>query len=329
MIKILVFKDKKLEFLDSSSQIPELLKDPDAMVWIDIEEGGQEEIDVLKNYFQFHPLAIEDCIHESLHPKIDNFGEYLFMEMHAVNPSSHAGEVLLSEINFFLGRNYLASYHMTPVKGLEKNMQKCMNLPEQTIGRGVDFLLYLLLDGIIDEYLVTLESLDDRIIQVEDEIFKKTPVEPLNNIFNLKKEILPIRRIVRPHRDILNFLSRDESPVINKKNQIYFRDVYDHLFRIYELIENYRELINGAMEIYLSVISNRMTAASNKMNEIMKTLTIVATIMMPLTVVVGLYGMNFKYMPEIEWKHGYPFVLGLMAVITLLMLLFMKKRKWL
>lgn len=329
MIKILGFKDKKIEVLDSPALLPEFLKSPDTMIWIDLEEVGQEEIDTLKNYFQFHPLAIEDCIHESLHPKLDNFGEYIFMEMHAVNPSSHAGEVSLTEINFFLGRNYLVTYHMTPVKELEKNMQKCMDLPEQMIGKGVDFMLYLLLDTVIDEYLSALEALDDRIIQVEDEIFKKTPRDPLSDIFNLKKEILQIRRIVGPQRDILNFLSREESAVISKKNQIYFRDVYDHLFRIYELVENYRELINGSLEVYLSVVSNRMTSASNKMNEIMKTLTIVATIMMPLTVLVGIYGMNFKHMPELEWKYGYPFVFGLMGAISILMLWFMKKRKWL
>lgn len=329
MIKILAFKDKKIEVLSSATSIPELLKTPDTMIWVDIEGSGNKEIDILKNYFQFHPLAIEDCVHESLHPKMDNFGEYIFLETHTINPTEVTGEVLFWEVNIFLGSNYLVTYHNKPIKSLEKNIEKCTQIPDQMIGRGVDFLLYLLLDKIVDEYLVILESLDDRIIQVEDEIFEKTHTDPLNNIFNLKKEVLQIRRIIGPQREIVNFLSRGDSSVIHKRNQIYFRDVYDHLFRIYEIIENYRELISGALEIYLTVISNRMTSASNRMNEIMKTLTIVATVMMPLTVIVGLYGMNFKYMPELEWKYGYFFVLGLMAVITILMLWFMKKKKWL
>ncbi|PJB28805.1 magnesium and cobalt transport protein CorA, partial [Candidatus Desantisbacteria bacterium CG_4_9_14_3_um_filter_50_7] len=141
--------------------------------------------------------------------------------------------------------------------------------------------------------------------------------------------LLYMRRIIGPQRDILNFLSREPVPAINKKSQIYYRDVYDHLFRIYELLETYRDLVSGSLEIYLSTASNRMAAASNKMNEVIKTLTIVATVMMPLTVIVGLYGMNFKYMPELEWKYGYFFALGIMAFVAIITLWFIKKKHWL
>ncbi len=242
MIRVLFYRDKKLEQADSR-MIPELLKTPDTIVWVDMEGGGQEEVDVLKNYFQFHPLAIEDCIHESLHSKLDNFGEYIFLEIHAVNHGSAIGELYLSELDIFIGQNYLVSYHPKSIKSLEASMEKCKEFPDQVIGKGPDFLLYTILDNVVDKHLLALEEFDERIEQVEDEIFQEPGQNPLPDILNLKKELLQMRRIIGPQRDILNFLSRENLPVINKKNQIYFRDVYDHLFRIYDMIEVYKNLV--------------------------------------------------------------------------------------
>ncbi|OIN99420.1 magnesium and cobalt transport protein CorA [Candidatus Desantisbacteria bacterium CG_4_10_14_0_8_um_filter_48_22] len=329
MTRIIAFKDRKCEIIDDPGKIPELLKSSAAVLWVDLEGGGENEIGVLRTIFQFHALAIEDCMHDSFHPKLDNFGDYIFLETQAIEKCAQSPEISAAEVSIFLGTNYLVSFHNKPVKSLESVWDKCLNPPWQIMEKGPDFLLYTVLDRIVDDYLCALEGLDDKIEEVEEEIFKELKEDQMGRILGLKKELLYMRRIIGPQRDILNFLSREPVPAINKKSQIYYRDVYDHLFRIYELLETYRDLVSGSLEIYLSTASNRMAAASNKMNEVIKTLTIVATVMMPLTVIVGLYGMNFKYMPELEWKYGYFFALGIMAFVAIITLWFIKKKHWL
>ncbi|HEY5599166.1 MAG TPA: magnesium/cobalt transporter CorA, partial [Candidatus Manganitrophaceae bacterium] len=268
----------------------------------------------------FHPLAIEDCVTETLLPKIDDFGDYIFLVLHGSRVSEERG-FSTAEINFFLGPHYLVSYHDQPSRSVNRTKERLLkNAPSMT--KGVDFLLHEILDGMVDNYFPVLDQFDDAVDGIEEEVFSHPDQETLNKIFTLKKEVMHLRRVTGPQREILNRLSRDNFSVISPKAAIYYRDVYDHLVRISDLSESYRDLITGALEAYLSVVSNRL-------NEIMKILTIFTATFMPLTLITGIYGMNIESIPGLRSEDAFWGVLGGMAIITAAMFLFFRKKKWL
>ena len=301
-------------------ELRELLKDKDKCIWVDMEQATEEEVAILSDVFNFHPLAIEDCTNVSHYPKIDNFEEYLFMVIHAVNFTSHEEELSTKELNVFLGDNYVVTYHARPIKSVIQTKRKCIENPAGRMGKGADFLAYSIIDAVADNFIPTLNAMDHKIDEVEDEIFVDAP-NVLSKIISLRNDILYLRKVIRPQRNMFNQLSKGIFPCIDKENLIYFRDIYDQLFRITEQSEGYRDMIKGILDTHLSL-------NSNKMNEIMKTLTIVSTIMLPLTLITGVYGMNFSYMPELQSRWGYFSVLGGMFLISLSLITFMKKRKW-
>ena len=312
-------KEEGYRHFENPEVLPGLLANKRDLIWVDLEMPSEQESAILSRYFNFHPLAIEDCILETLLPKVDDFGEYIFLVLHGSRISDEGFSTV--ETNFFLGPNYLVTYHDEPSRSINKTKERCLkNSP--SITRGVDFLLHEILDTMIDNYFPVLDYLDKSVDQVEEQVFKEPGKEILNKIFNLKKEVMHLRRVTGPQREILNRLSRDPFSVISPKAAIYFRDVYDHLARIADLSESYRDLIAGAMEAYLSVVSNRL-------NEIMKVLTIFTATLMPLTVITGIYGMNFENMPELRTRYGYFATLGVMVFISAGMLLYFRKKKWL
>lgn len=321
MISMLVYSEEEgHRSFDDPSLLPSLLSEKKNRIWVDFEGPSPQAAEILSSVFHFHPLAIEDCISETPLPKIDDYGEYIFLVLHGSRPMTDHTFVT-AEMNFFLGPRYLVSYHDEPSRSINKAKERCVR-EGPSITRGVDFLLHEILDAMVDNYFPVLDQFDARIDRIEEEVFARPDRETLNKIFSLKKEVMHLRRVASPQREILNRLSRDPFPVISSKAAVYFRDVYDHLARISDLAESYRDLVTSALDAYLSVVSNRL-------NEIMKLLTVFTATLMPLTVITGIYGMNFQNMPELHSRYGYFFILGVMALTSVGMLFFFRKKKWL
>lgn len=308
----------------SPEQVQDALKIPENLVWVSLENPTQEEaLAVLRDQFHFHMLAIEDCLNEGYQtPKVDDFGGYIFIIVHAIHCSDDYSQVDTMELNFFLGENYLVTVHnnavMPPVAALWARLEK----DERITQNGSDFLCHRLMDLIVDDYLPVLDKLDDEIELLEDQLLEKPQAKILQRILSLKHTLISLRRIMSPQREVMNRLSRDEYPMIDQHSRIYFRDIYDHMVRFQDLIESLRDIVAGAMDIYLNSTSLRL-------NEIMKALTIVSTIFLPLSFVAGMYGMNFLRMtPQWDWPHGFLLFWGICFGIAGGMLIFFKKRGW-
>ncbi|HUK57043.1 MAG TPA: magnesium/cobalt transporter CorA [Nitrospiria bacterium] len=321
MIQIFAFsKQNGLRRIPEAESLPGLLKDDAESVWVDLESPTEEETLILSSVFNFHPLAIEDCVAESHLPKLDDFGDYLFLVLHGARSGDVPGTFKAVELNFFLGKRFLVTYHQQLSRSIIRTKERCLK-NSLTMSRGMDFLLYEILDSAVDNYFPILDDFDEVLDELEREVTASPGKETLNRIFTLKRDGMSLRRVTSPQREILNRLSRDPFSVVNKRTAIYFRDVYDHLVRINDLAESYKDLTTGLLEAYISMVSNRL-------NEIVKVLTALTVVFMPLTVITGIYGMNFKNMPELEWRYGYPATIGTMVGIVVMMLWFFRRKKW-
>jgi len=321
MIEIFSYsKQNGLRRITDTGSLPSLLKDETESVWVDLEAPTEEETQILSSVFNFHPLAIEDCVGESHLPKLDDFGDYLFLVLHGARSGEAQGTFKTVELNFFLGKRYLVTYHQPLSRSINRTKERCLK-NSLTISRGMDFLLYEILDGTVDNYFPILDDFDEVLDELEREVTASPTKETLNRIFTLKRDGMALRRVTSPQREILNRLSRDPFTVVNKRTAIYFRDVYDHLVRINDLAESYKDLSTGLLEAYISMVSNRL-------NEVVKILTALTVVFMPLTVITGIYGMNFKNMPELDWKYGYYTTIGVMVAIVVVMLGFFRWKKW-
>ncbi|MEK6684666.1 MAG: magnesium/cobalt transporter CorA [Nitrospirota bacterium] len=321
MIEIFTFsKENGLRRTTDIGALPDLLKEETESVWVDLESPTEEESQILTSLFNFHPLAIEDCIAESQLPKLDDFGDYLFLVLHGARRGDVSGTFKTVELNFFLGKRYLVTYHQQLSRSINRTKERCLK-NSLAMSRGMDFLLHEILDGTVDNYFPILDDFDEVVNELEHEVVHNPNKDILNRIFSLKRDGMHLRRVTSPQREILNRLSRDPFAVINKRTAIYFRDVYDHLVRISDLAESYKDLTTGLLEAHLSVVSNRL-------NEILKVLTMFTVVMMPLTVITGIYGMNFTHIPELHWPYGYPMAIGLMVVVVLVILGFFRWKKW-
>lgn len=321
MFWLFALTEKKGSFQSTDpGLLPDLLKDKHAVLWVDLESPTPGEIELLSQAFGFHPLAIEDCLAETHLPKVDDFGDYIFLILHGIKQSGKPGLFTTAQLNFFLSKNYLVTFHRQASRSIQSAKERCSK-EAFSLSKGLDLLLHAILDRMVDNYFPILDDFDLLIEQIEDEVFKRATQKTLSKIFTLKRCLMQLRRIVGPQREVLIRLSRDEFPVITKQAHVYFRDVYDHLVRIWDLSESYRDLMSSALEAYLSVISNRL-------NEIVKLLTVFTAILMPLTVITGIYGMNFEDIPELKWRYGYFMVLGVMAGISTGLLYLFKRKKW-
>jgi len=301
-------------------ELKKVLKSRDKIVWIDLEQATVEDNAILTDVFNFHPLAIEDCVNITHYPKVDIYDDYLFMIMHAFDFASREKEIATLELNIFFGKNFVVTYHARPIKSVIQTKERCLKNPEDLLGKGTDILVYSLLDSLVDNFIPFLNTLDHRIDELEEEIFENSN-EVLSEIITIRNDIINIRKIIRPQRNTVHQLTRGSVPFIHKDNLIYFRDIYDQLFRISEQSDGFRDMVSGVLDTYLSF-------TSNKMNQIMKTLTIMMTIMLPLTLITGVYGMNFKYMPELDSPYGYFIIIGFMFVIAVTLFFYMKQKKW-
>jgi magnesium transporter len=290
-------------------------------LWLDLEAPTQQEAEVLSQVFNFHPLAIEDCWHEPQAPKLDDYGDYLFIVVHGVRYDASADDFTTHELNIFLGSNYLVTFHAFHSRSIEAT-QQTIRRNASVMGRGMDFLLHQVLDRVVDNYFPKLEILEDKIETLERLVFTDPGSRVLTTIFEVRRHVIHLKRLVSQEREVLITLSQGEYPFVSQKAQIYFKDIYDHLFRIVDIGDNHMETLNIILQAYLSMISN-------KLNNTMRVLTVIATLMLPLTVITGVYGMNFEYMPELKSPYGYPAVLLFMLLVAGAMLYYFRRQNWL
>lgn len=271
----------------SLQQLTQALQDEQGLVWVDFVGEPVEACEpILRDVFGFHPLAIDDALRETHIPKLDDWSSYLYIAMYAVE-FVQVGQPQLQAfaLDAFLGGNYLVTHHDHPIQAVDRIWERCQRDERQVVA-GPDHLFYALSDEVISAYLRTMESIDQAIDQLEDAVLADPRAETLQRVLDMKGGLLHMRRLVGPQREVFNKLARDEYAMIDPLDRIYFRDVYDHLVRLHDINESMRDQVSGALEIYLSVINNRM-------NEIMKTLTIITTLFMPISFVTGFFGMNF------------------------------------
>ncbi len=291
------------------------------VTWIDV--SGLHDISLINRIseaFSIHPLVREDIVHLSQRPKIVEFDPYIFLVLRMFYFENQS--VVEEQISMVLGENYVITFQEKPGDIFDPIRERIRSGKFRITKTRSDYLAYSLIDAIVDNYFVILEELGDRVELIEDDLLTDPSREILNRIHNVKREMLSLRRSVWPLREVINRLDRTESPLIKRTTKIYVRDVYDHTIHVLDIIENYRDILSGMLDTYLSSLSNRM-------NETMKVLTIIGTIFIPLTFIAGVYGMNFKYMPELKWHYGYFMIWGVMIVITVVMVMFFKKKKWL
>ena len=306
----------------SAAQLPELLKEEHAIVWIDMPEPTRADEQVLLDVFHFHPLTVEDC-HENRHyPKVEEFPDYLYLIVHGVRADTSPDHFNTIELDAFLGHNYVITYHHDEFRSID-NVKQLLRTSPIACQRGAAFLLHQILDQIVDYYSPVLDDFDERIDQLESDIFslRRPNNSILEEIMDLKRGVLRLRRISAKQREVILRMSRGEFPLIDQQVLPFYRDVHDHIVRVTDLAESYRDLISGALDAYLSVVSNRL-------NEVMKVLTIFSAVMLPLTFIAGVYGMNFDNMPELHSRFGYYAVWVFMTVVAVSMLLVFWKSGW-
>lgn len=293
----------------------------DGMVlWTDIESPDDKEIDLLRTHFDFHPLSIEDCIKMQQRPKFDDYGQYFFVVMHSVEDHGFKTGLKVKELAIFVGHGYIVTFHHENINSVSLVRDKIKQTPE-LMARGVDYILYLIVDSVVDEYFPMTDHIDEQFSIIENKMFGNYKGYDLKELFNLKRTLVHMRKILTPQREMVNALIRYEGIYIKDENRLFYFDVYDHIMRLFDFLDTYRELISGSQELYLTIVSN-------KMNEIMKTLTIIATIILPLTLITGIYGMNFRYMPELNWRYGYLWVMMLMILTTGGFIYYFRKKNW-
>ncbi len=294
------------------------------MLWVDLEAQTPETDALLAETFNLHPLVIEDIWGERSLPKIEDFDDYLYVLVHGVKEGTKPHEIRLVEMDIVFGKTFVLTYHHGSRSVV--SVQEDLTRAPKMLAKGPVWVVHALLDHLVDHYLPIIDGFDVAIDTLEDDVIahagtpRGAPV--MAKIFSLRKALQAIRRVSMYQREILLRLSRAEFDEIPPEAVPFFRDVFDHFARVTNLTESYRELVAGAFEAYLSVQSNRM-------NEVMKTLTLMSTVMMPLTFIAGVYGMNFKYMPELEWRYGYFYALALMAVVAAGIIVFFRRKRWL
>lgn len=303
------------------ASLPALLGEG-ARLWIDTDEGDARMTEVLTNTLGLHPLAVEDILQDRPAPKIEDYGEYLYVVAHGVHRDHDDTENLCTiEIDMVLTKQWVLTHRTRPMRSTEAVESELARNP-RLLDRGPAFIAHAILDHLVDHYTPLIDAFEEDISAVELEVIDNPQTPVLERIFRMKRSLQRLRRVAVYQRELLLRLSRGQFDVIPEKALPFYRDVYDHFARVSDLTDSYREQLTGALDAYLSVVSNRM-------NEVMKALTLVATIMLPLTFIAGIYGMNFEHMPELKWRYGYAFALGLMAAVAVGMVGWFRHKGWL
>lgn len=347
MRTLTVCRDRSFSSDIHPSAISEVLRSPGNVVWLDIEAPGDEDIRLLREEFGFHPLAIEDATRAHERPKVDAYehavlqhplapddegepppahGEppgrqaYYFVVFYEAEFDTAQDHVCTEAINMFVGRNYLVTVHQGPTHTIQATLAR-WKAPDSPLGSTVGALVHSFLDAIVDDYFPLMDHVAERVEELEDTIFERYNEAAIQSIFGLKKDLLAMRRIVAPERDVLNVLLRRELPIFQPADVAYLQDVYDHIVRVTDNIDTYRDLVSSALDSYLSLQSNHL-------NQIVKVLTIASIILMAASLVTGFYGMNFSNMPELRWGIGSLWALALIVVITGGLATYFKRKDW-
>jgi magnesium transporter len=298
-------------------------KDKPTVTWINID--GLQEVGIVEKigvHFGIHSLIMEDILHTGQRPKAEDLGDYLFIVLKMIYHDENEDEIMGEQVSLILGQNYVISFQEREGDVFNHIRERIRNGKGRIRKAGADYLTYALLDAIVDQYFLVLEKFGEKIESLEEELVTNPTPETVQLIHKLKRDLIFLRRSVWPLREVINALERGEFPLITKPTGIYLRDVYDHTIQVIDTIETFRDMVSGMLDIYLSSVSNRM-------NEVMKVLTIIATIFIPLTFIAGIYGMNFKFMPELEWHWGYPTALIVMLVVVGFMVMYFRRKRWL
>ena len=307
-------------------ELPEIVQSGEGLLWVDFENTPPESDEpIMRQAFGFHPLAIDDALQETHIPKLDDWETYLYIVLNAVRiVPDDPGEIDLLELDVFLGKNYLVTHHDQQITAID-DAWIAVQRDERFLKNGADRVLYRLIDELINHYMPIVEHLDLAIDQAEERIFESASPETLEQIFSLKRTVLQLRRTIGPQREVLNKLARDEYAVVDRRTRVYFRDIYDHLVRMQDLTESIRDLVSSVLDTYLSVVNNRM-------NDIMKTLTVITTLFMPIAFIASFFGMNFftPVYPLDVWtgKAAYVIVISITVLTPVVMFTWIRRRGW-
>ena len=292
------------------------------VTWLDIDGINQKDIlEQVGARIDLHPLVIEDIHTLTQRPKMEDYEDYLYIILKMISWNEAQKEVQIEQVSLILGKDYVVSFKEDPGDIFDPVRMRLREGKGRIRKQGADYLAYSLLDQVVDNYFTVLENLGEQIAFLEEDLIRNPDKSTLQSIHHLKGELIYLRKSVWPLREAINSLERIESPLLGPETLVYLRDVYDHTIQVIDTIETYRDMVSGMLDIYLSSVSNRM-------NEVMKVLTIIATIFIPLTFIVGVYGMNFRYMPELQWPAGYFLVWGVMISIVIGMVMYFKRKGW-
>ena len=310
----------------SPQEFPRLIRNKQGLLWVDfIAEPPESALPILES-FKFHHLAIDDALQETHAPKIDDWGNYLYIVLNYMHllKNTDPWDTEIDELDIFLGSNYVITHHDNPVASIDETWDMCQRDPRYAKD-GPDHLLYKIIDATVMNYMPIIEKIDEEIDFIEDQVFDSPSSQTLARLFTLKRVLLAMRRILLPQREVLNKMARDDYQVIDEKDRIFYRDIYDHLVRLHDVNESLRDLVGGAMDTYLSVVNNRL-------NDVMKTLTLITTLFMPISFITGFFGMNF-FEPVaglVGWtsRQVFTLTLSVMIGVPIIMYSWMRRQTW-
>ena len=313
------FEEKELKAIEESFSY----KDKPSITWINID--GLHDVEIIAkigNEFNFHPLIMEDILHTNQRPKMNDLDNYLFIVLRMLYYDHVENEIISEQLSLILWNNMVISFQESAGDIFEPVKERIRKDKSRIRKMGPDFLLYALIDAVVDNYLIVLENINDRVEELEEELISRPVPRTLESIHNFKRELIFLKKSLWPLRDLIGTLAGGETDLIQEKTNVFFKDVHDHTIHMIDTVESYRDLVSGMMEVFLTGVSNRM-------NEVMKMLTIIATIFIPLTFIVGVYGMNFNYMPELTWHYGYFIAWLVMILVGVIMLIWFKRKNFL
>ena len=297
-------------------------KESETTTWINID--GLHDVKLIEStgkLFGIHPLVLEDILHTGQRPKIEIFDDYVFLVLRMISYDEKQEKVQVEQLSIVLGENYVISFQEKPGDVFNPARERIIQGKSRIRRKKADYLAYALLDAVVDNYFGVLDQVELRFERLDEELFTDSSTETFQKISDLKKEMILLRKSIWPLREVINTITKGEFDGIEESNQVYYRDVYDHIIHVIDILETFREMIAAMHDTYMNFVNNRM-------NEVMKVLTIVATIFIPLTFIAGVYGMNFRYMPELGWQWGYFGVLGFMGVLVMGMVLYFRRKNW-
>lgn len=323
-IHIVAYNAEKIveKEIDSVEECLNFKDKPGLNLWINVT--GLDQTDIIENvgsYFDIHPLTLEDILNTGQRPKMEDYESYVYTVLKMMLLDTKNDDITIDQISIIFGYNYILSFQEREDDVFNPLRERLKNPASRLRKSGVDYLAYGLIDAVIDNYFLILEHFGEAIEELEDELVVQPSPETLRTIQKYRRNMIIIRKSVWPLRELINGMQKIESEIIKDNTRIYLRDIYDHTIQVIDSVEDFRDILSSMIDVYLSSLSN-------KMNDIMKVLTVIATIFIPLTFIAGVYGMNFKYMPELDSRWGYPAVLLLMAILGTSMLAYFRKKKW-